>query len=102
MPSGGKRNGAGRKSKADELALIERLSPLDDAAFAALEEGIEAREFAYIKMFFEYRFGKPNEKVDVTTNGNDINTVQIFQIPDNGRDKSNKAATRISAKGAKQ
>lgn len=61
---GGKREGAGRKSKADELALIERLSPLDDVAVKQLEKGVKKGDFQFIKMFFEYRFGKPKEKVE--------------------------------------
>ena len=37
MAHGGKRQGAGRKSKADEVSLIEKLSPLEDIAFNALK-----------------------------------------------------------------
>jgi hypothetical protein len=62
--NGGARTGAGRKPKAEELALIERLSPLDDLAIKKLEAGVKQGEFAFIKMFFEYRFGKPKEKVE--------------------------------------
>lgn len=62
--NGGARPGAGRKPKADELVLIERLSPLDDTALEAMKKGIAAGEFPYVKMFFEYRFGKPKEKIE--------------------------------------
>ena len=38
---GGKREGAGRKSKSEEVQMIERLSPLEPKAFKALEKGVE-------------------------------------------------------------
>lgn len=62
--NGGARNGAGRKAKADELALIEKLSPLDEEAFKALKEGVKARDFQYVKMFMEYRYGKPKQPIE--------------------------------------
>ena len=42
---------SGRKSKSSEIALIEKLSPLDDQAFEQLKKGIERGEFAYLKLF---------------------------------------------------
>jgi len=56
---------AGRKTKAEEIELIERLSPLDDMAFEALKEGIEKNDFRYVKLFHEYRYGKPKETKDI-------------------------------------
>lgn len=55
----GENRNAGRKPKASELELIERLSPLDEVALNALSKGVQAGEFQYIKLYFEYRFGKP-------------------------------------------
>lgn len=78
--NGGKREGAGRKPKADELELIERLSPLDDIANKKLAEGIEKGSFHHLKLFYEYRYGKPKQIVDVTTNGNDINNSNITNL----------------------
>ena len=49
MAHGGKRQGAGRKSKADEINLIEKLSPLEDAAYIALKEGVERGDFKYVE-----------------------------------------------------
>lgn len=77
---GGKREGAGRKPKADEVKLIERLSPLDDLAFTKLEEGMTKGEFQYIKLFFEYRFGKPKDKLDVTSNGHTITSIKVVDV----------------------
>lgn len=61
---GGKRPGAGRKTKADELVLIERLTPLADSAFEALKRGLGEGNPQYVKLWFEYMYGKPNQKID--------------------------------------
>jgi len=63
--NGGKREGAGRKPKSEEVELIERLSPLDDDAFEALKDGISKKDFRFVKLFYEYRFGKPRETKDI-------------------------------------
>lgn len=60
---GGKRENSGRKSKASELELIEKLSPLDKDAFDAIKKGVKNGEFNFIKLFMEYRFGKPKESL---------------------------------------
>ena len=62
--NGGARPGAGRKPKADEVAMIELLSPMDEVALNALKKGLAAGEFPYVKMFMEYRYGKPKEKIE--------------------------------------
>jgi len=68
MAHGGKRQGAGRKSKADEINLIEKLSPLEDAAYIALKEGVERGDFKYVQLFYNYYAGKPKETKDITIN----------------------------------
>jgi hypothetical protein len=62
--NGGKRPGAGRKPKIEEAALIERLSPMDDTALKALKDGLTNGDHAFVKLFMEYRYGKPKEKVE--------------------------------------
>tara|TARA_R110002072_G_scaffold4468_1_gene31186 strand:+ start:322 stop:588 length:267 start_codon:yes stop_codon:yes gene_type:complete len=62
----GIKNRSGRPSKADEIKMIERLSPLDDLAFQKLKEGIERDEFAYLKLWMYFRFGRPKQIQDVT------------------------------------
>ena len=47
--NGGARQGAGRKPKAEEIKLIERLTPLEGKAFKALEAGIEQGDFKYVQ-----------------------------------------------------
>ena len=66
MAHGGKRAGAGRKPKAEEIALIERLSPLDDLAFAELKKGIERGSYPHLKLFYDHRWGKPRETKDIS------------------------------------
>lgn len=65
MSHGGKRNGAGRKPKEDELQLIERLTPLEDIAFDALKDGISKKDYRFVKLFYEYRYGRPKETKDI-------------------------------------
>ena len=65
MAAGGKRIGAGRKSKVEEQKLIERLSPLMPKAFKALEHAISDKESWAVKMAFEYFFGKAKETKDI-------------------------------------
>ena len=66
MAHGGKRAGAGRKSKADEVSLIEKLSPLEDTAFEALKKGVEKWDFKFVQLFYNYYAGKPKETKDIT------------------------------------
>ena len=65
--NGGNKN-AGRKSKSEEQALVEKLSPLEPKAFKALENGITDDQSWAVKMYFEYMYGKPKETKDITIN----------------------------------
>jgi len=68
MAHGGKRQGAGRKPKAEELNLIEKLTPLEDAAYQALRKGVESGDFKYVQLFYNYYAGKPRETKDIHIN----------------------------------
>lgn len=72
---GGRRAGAGRKSKAEEQRLIERLTPLAPTAHRQLKAAIDAGEQWAIKLFFEYMYGKPmaRTQLDHTTGGEKLN-----------------------------
>ena len=70
---GGKRAGSGRKAKAEEQKLIENLKPMNDIALESLKKGLEKKEQWAVKLFFEYFYGKPQQRVDVTTNDDSIN-----------------------------
>ena len=65
---------AGRKSKAQEQQLIEKLTPLEDSAFKALKKGIEQNQNWAVKLFFEYKYGKAKEfkEIDLNTDGLNI------------------------------
>lgn len=63
---GGARVGGGRPPKATELELIERLSPMEDSALNALKIGVESGDFNFIKLYMEYRFGKPKQDIGLT------------------------------------
>jgi hypothetical protein len=68
MAHGGKREGAGRRSKSEEVNLIEKLSPLEDTAFAALKAGVEKGDFKFVQLFYNYYAGRPRETKDITIN----------------------------------
>ena len=70
---GGKRAGAGRKAKAEEQKLIENLTPMNPMALESLQKGLEKKEQWAVKLFFEYFYGKPQQRVDVTSNEETIN-----------------------------
>ncbi|QDP57138.1 MAG: hypothetical protein Tp172MES593141_19 [Prokaryotic dsDNA virus sp.] len=70
---GGKRAGAGRKAKAEEQKLIENLTPMNPMALESLRKGLEKKEQWAVKLFFEYFYGKPQQRVDVTSNEETIN-----------------------------
>jgi len=59
---------AGRKPKSEEIKLVERLSPLEDAALEALKKGVESGEIKWIQLYLSYYLGKPKETKDITIN----------------------------------
>ena len=69
---------AGRKPKADEQKLIERLSPLDDDAFKALKNAVQDNESWAVKLFMEYRYGKPKQQIEQ----NNTHTINEFNLKD--------------------
>ena len=78
--SNGGHPNSGRKSKAEEVVLIEKLTPLEPLAFAALEKGLERGDFKFTQLFYNYYAGKPRETKDVT-----LTTEQpIFDLNDLG------------------
>lgn len=77
--NGGAREGAGRKSKADEQSLIEKLSPLEPVAFQALTIALnEGKDWA-VKLFFQYNFGMPKQVIDQNSNVN-INNFDLKEV----------------------
>lgn len=76
MPKGGARKGAGRKSKAVELELQGKLDPMEGDFLKAFHGLIKEGHPLALKMFAEYRFGKPTDKVDLTSNGKTVGDVK--------------------------
>ena len=74
--NGGKRIGAGRKPKSEEIKLIERLTPMADEAFKQLRKGVESGDFKYVQLYFHYFAGKPRETKDV----NVVTETPLFNI----------------------
>jgi hypothetical protein len=70
MADGRKNNrghkGSGRKPKADEQKLIERLTPLANDAYKALHNALKDEQGWAVKLFMEYMNGKPNQRVENT------------------------------------
>ena len=75
---GGKRENAGRKSKAEEVQLLEKLGALEPLAFMSLEKGLENGDFKFTQLFYNYYAGKPRETKDITV----TNEQPIFNIDD--------------------
>ena len=64
---GTKGNKGGRPPKAEEQKLIERLSPLANAGYKALEDALKDGQGWAVKLFFEYLYGKPKQSIEQTT-----------------------------------
>jgi hypothetical protein len=69
--NGGHKN-SGRKSKAEEQKLVEKLSPLEPEALSQLSKAINKGEKWAVELFFKYQYGMPKQQTDVTTNGESV------------------------------
>ncbi len=65
---GGKREGAGRKSKSEEMQLVEMLNKhIDkDEAIKKLKAMIDEGDFKAIQLYMNYLYGKPKETKDIS------------------------------------
>lgn len=70
-------NKGGRPPKADEIKLIEQMDAIaaPSEAWAALWGKVQEGDTQAIKTWLEYRFGKPKQQLDVTTDGERLNSV---------------------------
>ena len=74
----GHKGKAGRKSKSEEMQLIEMLNKhIDkDDAIKKLKSKIDEGDFKALQMYFNYMYGKPKETKDIS-----INTEQpLFEL----------------------
>ena len=63
---GGKRDGAGRKSKASEQKLIERLDRIidEDEVLQVLKQLIKDGDLRAVQLYLSYRRGKPKDTIE--------------------------------------
>ena len=66
---GGKRIGSGRKSKAQEQQLIEKLENIlnDEEVIKELGHLIDKGDLRAIQLYLNYRRGRPKETLDVNS-----------------------------------
>jgi len=77
--NGGHSTNGGRKSKAEEQSLIEKLSPLEPKAYEALEAALNDGKDWAVKLFFQYNYGMPKQIID-QHNTHDINTFNLNDV----------------------
>ena len=83
--NGGARQGAGRKPKADEIKLIERLDSLidKDEALSKLGELVAKGDIRAVQLYLSYRYGKPKESIDLNSSeGLNINFKDLIKFVD--------------------
>jgi carbamate kinase len=83
--NGGARKGAGRKPKAEEQKLIERLDAIidKDEAVGKLGELVAQGDMRAIQLYLSYRYGKPKESVDINSSeGLNINFKDLIKFVD--------------------
>ena len=73
---------AGRKPKSDEKKLIERLDAIIDQeeVVEILHRKIQEGDQRALTLYFNYRYGKPKESVNLTSEGFNINFRDILKF----------------------
>ena len=83
MADGRKNNGgnknAGRKPKADEIALIDNMDKVavPSSVWKLLYDKCKDGDTQAIKAWLQYRYGMPKQVMDITSKGKTINTPAI-------------------------
>ncbi len=83
--NGGAREGAGRKPKAQEQKLIERLDAMidKDIAVGKLGELVVKGDIRALQLYLSYRYGKPKESIDLNSSeGLNINFRDLIKFVD--------------------
>ena len=83
--NGGAREGAGRKPKAQEQKLIERLDAIidKDEALGVLGQLVAKGDIRAVQLYLSYRYGKPKESIDLNSSeGLNINFKDLIQFVD--------------------
>ena len=61
------------KKQRNNRSNMQNLTPMNGMALESLEKGLEKKEQWAVKLFFEYFYGKPQQRVDVTSNEETLN-----------------------------
>lgn len=83
--NGGAREGAGRKPKAQEQKLIERLDTIidTDEALTQLGKLVTKGDIRALQLYLSYRYGKPKESIDLNSSeGLNINFKDLIKFVD--------------------
>ena len=82
--NGGKREGAGRKPKIDEITLIESMDAVlvPKVAWEKLAVKVKENDVQAIETWLSYRYGMPKQTVDNNTNLNinDFNLKDVIKF----------------------
>jgi hypothetical protein len=81
---------AGRKPKIEEIKLIEQLDKAIDKStvMKKLNDLLLDGNMQALKLYFEYRFGKPKESVDIHTTGeSSVSFNDLLKAVRSGTDK---------------
>ena len=79
---GGKRPGAGRKTKATEQEVMERLHPMAKDFYTKMHEKIIEGDMKALQLFAAYYIGLPTQKIESKIEGN-LNQIAIEIIKPN-------------------
>lgn len=81
---GGFREGAGRKTKVEELKLAETMDAycVPSDFWGKVFQLIKIGDMGAIKLWAQYRFGMPQQAVDLTSKGESINNKSLIKLPD--------------------
>jgi len=87
---GGKRAGAGRKGKASEQEVMERLHPMAKDFYIKMHEKIIEGDMKALQLFAAYYIGLPTQKIESRIEGN-LNQIAIEIIKPNILIQDNRA-----------
>ncbi len=86
--NGGSRPGSGRRPKADELKLIEQMDAVlaPEDVWQKVASLCKQGDMQALKTWIEYRYGKPKQSMDLTTDGDKLTdfTVTLVNKQDEG------------------
>lgn len=81
----GENRGQGRKPKTHEQNLIEKLTPIEPEAFKALSRALTNGEGWAVKLFMEYKYGKPSQTINQNNRhafDEDFDITKVFKFGD--------------------